>query len=321
TAHAVLANQFLSLLNSACGTAFKPVDLEAIAAADPVTEYRVAPGRQLTTDDLSRPLAVVPADVPPTAPPARSEPRPTVSLPTSLEAALELNYESSYFGDALRVAHTTCETDICYGSSPNTFFGGLCLTQSHVRGHLHVKFSQPDGDTARVELSFGDGLVGDDGVIAAPQFLKLPSIGNVVTDIDDFRSHGDLNLATGEVTNLTVKAAFANSALTALASVNPKARPVRFEFSTEAQRVEEFAATPHCSSAFAKSEQRADGTLDFAFNGVSFVPLSSEFGRDSLRFPLPFSGPEMKFASVPAASTVLHPHICLSTRPPERTPV
>ena len=57
---------------------------------------------------------------------------------------------------------------------------------------------------------------------------------------------------------------------------------------------------PHYGSAWAKFEQRTDGTLDFMMSGISFLPLGPGFGGEPLRFPLPFSGPEMQFASVPS---------------------
>ncbi len=320
TGHGAIANEFLRLLNTACGANYHAVDLAELAAADPVTDYRLAPGRTLTMVDLTTlPRAAATQRGPAAAAaPSSSELRARITLPSSLEATLAINEESSYFGDALRAAHTTFERDIAFGSSPNTFFGGLCLTQSHLHGTVHIKFSAPSGDTARFELSFGNGLSGQDGVLAAPQFFKLPSFDNRVTDIEGFRSHGELNLATGEVTNLMIKAGFANSALTALVSVNPKIPPTPIEFSNETRQEKE---NPHYGSAWAKFEQRLDGTLDFMFSGVSFMPLGEGFGGEPLRFPLPFSGPELKFASIPAVSTALHPHLCLSTKAPEPAPL
>ncbi len=135
-----------------------------------------------------------------------------------------------------------------------------------------------------------------------------------MTDVEDLTSTGELNLATGEVKNLNVKVAFGNSALTALVSVNPKIPPTPIEFSNESRQEEK---SPHYGSVWAKFEQREDGTLDFMMSGVSFMPLGAGFGGETLRFPLPFSGPEMQFASVPAVGTALHPHLRLSTRAPE----
>jgi hypothetical protein len=318
TGHGVIANELLQVLNNASGTSYLPIKLQSLAAADPTVQYRLAPGPVLTVHDLAS-LAQVPADPPPAVaapPPAMMPPGSRILLPPGRKATIAVDPESSYFGDALRAAHATIERDIPFGSSPNTFFGGLCLTQSHISGSLTFEFGDPDGDTVPFTMSFGAGLVGQDGVLAAPQFFKLPSVGNKVTDVDGLRSAGELNLATGEVSNLKIFAAFSNSALVALVSVNPKIPPTPIEFSNEARQD---SSSPHYGSAWAKFEQRADGTLDFLFSGVSFMPLGRGFAGEPLRFPLPFSGPAMQFASIPAVGSALHPHLCLSSLPPERS--
>ena len=244
-------------------------------------------------------------------------PRARITLPASLKAELPLNTESSYFGDALRAAHTTLQKDIPFGSTPNLLFGGLCLVQSHLHGTINVTFTPPDGDITHFVLSMGTGLTGQDSVLVAPQFYKLPAIKNTVTDVKDTVSTGALNLATGEVSDLNVKVAFGNSALDALVSVNPKIPPTPIEFSNESRQDEK---NPHYGSVWAKFEQRADGTLDFMMNGVSFMPLGAGFGGEVLRFPLPFSGPAMRFASIPAVGTALHPHLWLNTKTPDGVP-
>lgn len=321
TGHGVIANETLRLLNARCGTSYLPVDLTELAASDPVTQYRLAPGPVLTAHDVSQPPASRPARH--TASPAvraarTAMPRGTrIVLPASLEATITIDEDASYFGDALRAAHATVERDIPFGSSPNSFFGGLCITQSHLSGSLTFRFAPPRGDTSHFTMSVGEGLAGQDGMLAAPQYFKLPSIMNKVTDIEGLVSSGDLNLATGEVTNLKVFVGFMNSALTALVSVNPKIPPTPIEFSNESRQEKD---KPHYGSAWAKFSQRADGTLDFAMNGVAFLPLGAGFGGDPLRFPLPFAGPKMQFASIPAVGSALHPHLCLSSTPPDPTP-
>ena len=316
--HGVIANELIDLLNASCGTSYAPVDLADLAASDPVAQYRLAPGPVTTTADLaSAPAAETPAPTrsAPRAPEADTgAPRERITLPASLKAKLPLNTESSYFGDALGAVHATIERDIPYGSSPNRLFGGLCLVQSHLQGTLKVTFTPPEGDITHFVLSMGKGLTGRDSVLAAPQFYKLPAIQNTVTDVEDMTSTGTLDLATGAVSDLNVKVAFGNSALVALVSVNPKIPPTPIEFSNESRQDDK---NPHYGSAWAKFEQRADGTLDFMMNGVSFMPLGAGFGGEPLRFPLPFSGPDMEFASIPAVGTVLHPHLWLNTKAPE----
>ena len=315
--HGVIANGVITALNTTVDTAFPLVDLEALAANDPVAAQELGNGPSRTVASQASvptrgPVAVVREGRP--APQPVGPPRERITLPESLEVVLPLNTESSYFGDALRACHATIERDVPYGSSPNLLFGGLCLTQSHLSGSVRVRFSPPEGDIARFEMSLGAGLTGTDGTLVAPQFFQLPSIGNVVTDIEGLTSTGELNLATGEVSNLKAFVGFTNTALVALVSVNPKIPPTPIEYSNE-ERTD--ASSPHYGSVFAKFEQRQDGTLDFLFSGVTFLPLGPGFGGDTLRFPLPFAGPSMHFASIPAVGTALHPHLMLNTRPPE----
>ncbi len=321
TGHGVIANELLRVLNTACGTSYLPIDLGEVIAADPVTQYRLAPGPLLTMGEMGAKPAARRSDrvsAPATLAAHTEMPaRGHITLPHSLEATVALNAESSYFGDALRAAHTTFERDIPFGSTPNTLFGGLCLTQSHLSGHVTFRFTPPKDDITQFTMSLGDGLVGEDGLLTAPQYFKLPSLEGKVTDVEGLVSAGELNLATGEVTNLNVKLAFMNTALVALISVNPKIPPTPIEFSNESRQDPN---NPHYGSAWAKFEQRGDGTLDFTMSGVSFMPLGSGFGGEQLRFPLPFAGADRQFASIPAVSTALHPHICLSTKATEGVP-
>ncbi len=195
-----------------------------------------------------------------------------------------------------------------YGSTPNTLFGGVCLTQSHLQGTIRIKFTPPVDGVTHFEVTHGEGLTGNDGVLSAPQLFKLPAIMNKVGDVPGMISCGDLNLATGEVTNVQYTVQFMNSALLALVSVNPKLPPTPIAFPGQ------------YGSAAATFEQRADGRLDFSFSGVTFMPLGGGFGGDQLRFPLPFSGPSMQFASIPGVGSALHPHLRISTKAPEGVP-
>ncbi|HEY1909770.1 MAG TPA: hypothetical protein VGG73_02510 [Vicinamibacterales bacterium] len=315
TGHGVIANEMLRVLNENCGASLAPIDLSDLLAVDPVIEYRLAPGPARTLQDVAavRPSKAAPSPVPRSRASAVMPPRAHITLPDSLEATLTLNQEASYVGDALRAAHTSFERDIPFGSAPNTLFGGLCLTQTHLHGQVTFRFSPPKDNISSFTMSLGAGLQGEDGILTAPQYYKLPSLDATVTDVDGLVSVGTLNLATGEVSDLNVKVTIMNSALRALVSVNPKLPPTPIEFSTEARQPPD----AHYGSVWGKFEQRADGTLDFTMNGVEFLPLGAGFGGDMLRFPLPFAGEGMEFASVPAVSTSLHPHISLSTKPLE----
>jgi len=311
--HGVIANGLLALLNTSRGTSYAPVDLAALAALDPVSQYRPAPGPETTAADLAgMPAATPPEPGPPHAAVTGAR-RARITLPASLEAELPLNAASSYYGDAVRAVHATLERDQATGSTPNTLFGGLCLMQTHLRGTLKVTFTPPEGDTTRFVLSMGAGLTGQASLLAAPQFLKLPADGNRVSDAKGMSSTGILNLATGEVSALSVTVEPGNSVRAALLSVNPNMTLAPTEFCKEPLPQ---SGNPRHGSAWAAFEQREDGTLDFQMSGVSLVPLGAGFDGEPLRFPLPFSGPEMRFASIPAAGTVLHPHVYLSTKAP-----
>jgi len=307
TGHGAIANGVLELLGTAAGTKYAPIDLDEIAAWDPVASYRVAQGPAVTLADL--------AAMTPPAPPAPRPEEPLsvcapphegrLTLPPGLVQELPISFDSSYFGDALRAAHTREERDIPFGSTPSTLFGGLALLQSHLQGTLRITFTPPQGDITHFEVTHGNGLAGSDAVLAAPHLYKLPAIMNAVTDVPGMVSSGDLNLETGEVTNLTYAVAFRNSALFALVSVNPNLPQTPIMFPGQ------------YGSAWAKFEPRADGKLDFSFSGSTFLPLGGGFGGDQLRFPLPFAGPAMSFASIPGVGTSLHPHLRISTKSPE----
>ena len=313
TGQALIANGILDLLNRTYGTAFEPVDVATVMQSDPVAMYQVAEGPDFTPADLTPP-AGGPAAAAPAPAEAAAGRKPVTAghpergkfpliLPPGLEQVLPLNKESSYYGDALRAVHTTDPEEIFYGLSGNLLFGGLALLDSHLSGFLRIKFSPPVDDVAHFEVTHGEGLAGDDGRLSAPQFFKLPGIMNKLLDPQDVVSSGDLNLATGAVTNLQYRLFFMNSAIFALAQVNPKLpkEPINFP--------------GQYGSTWARFEQRADGLLDFEFYGTTFIPLSV-LGAPA-RFPLPFVSPTFSFASIPCDGTALHPHVHLSTMPPE----
>jgi hypothetical protein len=309
--HGAIANALLDTLNARFGSAYTAVDLGELASFDPVAQYRTADGPAVTMADI--------AAMPPPAPPVPrvpSAPRTgttasapagaRLTLPIGLKQELPLDIDASYYGDALRAANTREEKDILYGGTPNTLFGGNAIVQSHLQGNITITFSEPQGDFAHFELSLGE-LYGEDGMLVAPQLFKLPCIMNKVADAPGMVSSGDVDLRTGEVSNMAVNASFMNSALFGLIAVNPNFPKIPIQFPGQ------------YGSAWAKFEQRADGKLDFMFSGVTFLPLGGGFG-EPLRFPLPFAGPTMQFASIPAVGTALHPYINISTKAPEGVP-
>jgi hypothetical protein len=247
-------------------------------------------------------------------PPPQPPPRP-IRLPPSLEMVLPLNPERSYYGDALRAVDCQDPAEVPYGGCGGVKFGGLALVDSHLHGQLRVRFSPPAGNLSRFEVSVGEGLAGDDGILAAPQFFKLPAQQNRVGDWPGKVSHGVVNVSTGEVltvvTNpqdaniLDFNFSFFNTALGALIQVNPAFPKVPISF------------PGGYGSAWARFVQGDDGRLDFEFFGTTFVP-SAAFGGEAVRFPLPFAGGTLEFASIPSRGLALHPRIHLSTCPSER---
>ncbi|MEX1127839.1 MAG: hypothetical protein WEB50_04655 [Vicinamibacterales bacterium] len=318
TGHAVIAASLLQLLDETFGTSYGPLDLADLAVFDPVVDYRLADGPAVTLADLASmpPPAAPPRPAPPAAPAAAGRAKAAAApatdgrlqLPPGLQQVVPLDSRTSFYGDALRAAHTREERDIPYGSTPNTLFGGLCLVESHLQGSVRITFTKPEGDVTHFEVALEGGLKGTDGVLVAPQFFKLPCLMNQVSEMPGAVSSGDLNLATGEVSNLSFNVGFMNSALFALVSVNPALPRAPISFPGQ------------YGSSWATFEQREDGLLDFSFRGMTFLPFGPGFGGQPTRFPLPFAGPAMHFASIPAVGTALHPHLSLSTKAPEAAP-
>ena len=233
-----------------------------------------------------------------------------LTLPAGLEQTLPINKEWSYFGDALRAVDAPHDKPFLaafppFGASGNTLFGGLAMTDSHLQGDLHIKFSEPDArNVTRFEVYHPGGLVGDDGVLAAPLFFKLPSQLNTITDVPGLASSGELDLNTGLVTNFHYRVSFLNTAILSLFGVNPKLPKGPMVF----------PGPPNAGSTWARFEQREDGKLDFTCAANMFLPLGIEWGGDIIRFPLPFATPDLQCASVPTRCLTLHPHIHVSTK-------
>jgi len=241
-----------------------------------------------------------------------SEPRldKPLKLPEGLEQTLRLNKDWSYFGDALRAVDAPHDKPFLpafppFGASGNVLFGGLAMTDSHLEGKIHIKFSKPDvRNVTRFEIYHPGGLTGDDGVLAAPLFFKLPSQLNTIGDVPGLASSGELNLDTGVVTNFHYRVTFFNTAIQALLGVNPKL--------PKAPMV--FPGPPNAGSTWARFEQREDGRLDFTCAANTFMPLGIAWQGDIIRFPLPFATPSVECASIPTRCLSLHPHIHLSTK-------
>ena len=313
---ALIANGILDLVNATYGTTFAKINVEQLLPSDAVANYRLADGPDFTAADLTPPPSAPPQTAPVAAAqssaakkgagakaPAVAAGALPLTLPAGLEQVLPLNKDASYYGDALRPVHTTDPVEIGYGITGNLLFGGLALLDSHLSGHIKIRFSAPVHNITHFVVTHGDGLAGDDGTLSAPQFFKLPGLMNRLLDPEDVLSSGDLDLATGGVTNLQYRLFFQNSAIFALAQVNPNLpkEPINFP--------------GQYGSTWARFVQRPDGLLDFECYCTTFIPMSV-LGAPA-RFPLPFVSPTMSFASIPCDGTALHPHLHLSTMAPE----
>ncbi len=249
---------------------------------------------------ISLPILIVLVSLPALA----QDPLPVpLKLPPGLIQVLPLEKSTSYFGDALRAVHCPDDADNPYGTCGNLLFGGLVMTNSHVNGKIQIKFYPPVNNIAHFEITHPGGLSGDDSYLTAPQSYRLPVKSNLVFDDDQSISSGDLNLITGEVSNLSVSVHFFNTALLALGIANPKleAPVIRFPGTY--------------GSAWAEFEQRKDGLLDFTFYGTTFLPLGNSIKGDPVRFPLGVCDLPLNCATVVSAGTSLHPQLHLSTKP------
>jgi hypothetical protein len=306
TGHAVIANEVLQCANDAYGADFPPLDLGPVADADPVAQYRAAEGRPSgESAPPPEPEVIVTAAPPAPAPAAAVPAAPSAGglrLPAGLVQELPLNKSLSYHGDGIRVVHCRDDREAQYGSCAAPLFGGLALFGSHLSGSLRFQFTPPQGGTAHFTMSWGDGLAGDDGVLAAPQFFRLPVRQARVIHWPGTVVSGDVDLETGEVSNLDFRVVYLNSALALLQKGNPNfpKQPIQFPGAY--------------GSAQARFEQRPDGRLDFTFQGSTFIPLGKALQGDPVRWPLPVGASAERPASVPAAGTALHPHLHLSTR-------
>jgi hypothetical protein len=336
TGQALIANELLNQINNCYESDFRQIDLQAVMQNDPVAAYRQAEGPNWPPDQLSasaaqhesssgghrisatenkalmrahnRPAITGWEGLP--APQAATPPKP-LQLPPGLEQVLPVSKAASYFGDSIRAVNCRNKNEIPFGSCRGTLFGGFAMVDSHLSGSVRIKFTSPVNNMTHFEVTHGQGLLGDDGTLSAPQFFKLPVLQNGVQDVPGQISSGDLNLETGEVSNPKYYFYFGNSALLALGRVNPGLpAPPTIVFAEE-------STLTQYSSATAVFEQRPDGLLDYSFYGSTFLPLGSVLQGQPVLFPLPISSPTLQFASVPANGTALHPHISVSTKEPE----
>jgi hypothetical protein len=237
------------------------------------------------------------------------DPLPTpLRLPPGNFQILQINKEGSYMGDAVRIVDCPKDEDNPFGTCGNLLFGGLGLWNSHLSGAIAIQFHPPVNNVTRFEIFHPNNLVGDDVFMAAPQLYEMGVFSNIVLDTFNEFSSGDLNLVTGEVTNLNYTVNFFNFWYTLLGQANPRLRPQAFSFPGV------------YGSAEASFEQRPDGLLDFTFYGTTFLPLGNNIEGDPVRLPMPFCGPFVSCGSIQVPGMSLHPHLRITTKAPSSPP-
>jgi hypothetical protein len=336
TGQAMIANCVIQSINRSFGASIRLLQLHNIVASDLIADYRAAAGRDWTDDELAsipsaRDRGGVSSPRSDSAKQMRPEQdlvkeynavfrdQPTVplQLPAGLEQVLSLNRQASFHCDAMRVVQCRRAEDIQWGKCGNNVFDGLAIFGSHLNGDLRFKFNSPVDQISHFEVSIDGQITGDDGVLATPNFLRFPLIAPRVIQSGQQLCAGDLNLISGDVSNLDCMGLFENSGLSILQSLNPRSFPsppiIRWKQGIKPQE--------GYGTASARFQQRDDGRLDFLFHGTAFVPMGPGF-----RFALPMGNPDGNFASLPASGTQLHPHLSLSTmercskRPPAGEP-
>jgi hypothetical protein len=331
TGHALIANELLRYLDSNYNSDFPQVNVDAVSQTDPVAAYKQAEGPRWTIDNLPRAQAVpaTPAsgeqaafgsatfgapgrggggEAPSTweeLGAAEGEAPPPLRLPPNLEQVLPLSKAASYFGDGIGAVHCRDPRTIPFGSCGNWLFGGLAMVDSHLNGNIRIRFTPPENNITTFEIHFEGGFTGEDAVLTTPQFFKMWFQQARVDEAPGLVSSGKLDLTTGLISDLQVYAAYSSTALFALVGSNPNWPRVPITFRNESSQ-------QYYGSAWARFEQRDDGLLDFTFYGSMFAPVGP------IVWPLNFVGPSGQFATIPAAGTVMHPHLHLSTKEPGR---
>lgn len=226
----------------------------------------------------------------------RDAPGKQLLLPNGLTQVLPLSKRVSCFGDAIYVSHCQQLDDSAFGRCAHQHFGGLAIFCANLAGNLRIDFTPIDDRNARFQVTIEHELVANDGELATPSFYRMPVRDGKVASWSGPVCTGNLDLVSGETTDVQTSFRFSNSALDSLARLNPRiqGQPVSFPGAY--------------GTLLVRFAQRSDGKLDFIFHGTTFIPLGSR-----ARFPLPFGSPTGEFASIPANDSQLHPYLYLST--------
>jgi hypothetical protein len=243
-------------------------------------------------------LAAVPAAM------AQLPPLPApLVLPPGLVETLPINHDSSYMAESVRIADCPLATDEPFGTCGNVLFGGFALQASQLSGNVQVQFYAPQEGIAHFEITHPGNLTGDDAPMVAPQLYTFPTQQNYVFDAFQQVSSGDLNLNTGEVTNLILGLNMFNTFYQAFGNVNPRFFLGYFQFPGA------------YGSAWIQFAQRTDGLLDMTLHATTFLPLGYSIDGAVPRIPMPFCGQDNYCASIQAPGSSFRPSINYTTVP------
>ncbi|MBM3740037.1 MAG: hypothetical protein FJW39_30135, partial [Acidobacteria bacterium] len=151
-------------------------------------------------------------------------------LPPGLRQALEINPRASYMGDVVRIADCPEAKFNPFGTCGNELFGGPAMYIAPLSGRVEIRFDPPQRGIAHFQIEHPGNLRGPDTRMVAPQLYRLPVRETFVFDGLGKYSEGDLDLATGEVTNLRYEVNFFNSFYIGFGQLNPKLRASAFRF-------------------------------------------------------------------------------------------
>ncbi|HXE04647.1 MAG TPA: hypothetical protein VN579_01590, partial [Bryobacteraceae bacterium] len=231
-----------------------------------------------------------------------------LKLPPGNIEVLPIDTGGSFMGDAIRAVDCPKDADEPFGVCGNDLFGGAGVWNSHLSGAIQIRFYDPVNGISHFEVTHPFNLTGNDTTMTMPQMYTFPVTDNVILDTFSNSSSGDLNLLTGEVTNLKYSVIFSNLWYQGLTQVNPKIKPPAFTFPGT------------YGSALVNFAQRPDGLLDFTFYGSTFLPLGSNTNGDPVRLPMALTGPLVDLGNIQTPGLSLHPHLRLTTIPTNDPP-
>src|SRR5689334_21031293 len=64
-------------------------------------------------------------------------------LPPNNVQVLQINHDTSYYSDAVRMVDCPGDADLPFGVCRNLLFGGHGLMSTHLNGYIQIKFSPP----------------------------------------------------------------------------------------------------------------------------------------------------------------------------------